>query len=92
MDDGILAVVAGADTVSSAMTSIFHCLLTHPETYRRLQEEVDRFYPPGEDACDSRPHREMTYLQAVMCVCPPAGDVGGADARTDTKLSGSIPR
>ncbi|TFK79340.1 high nitrogen upregulated cytochrome P450 monooxygenase 2, partial [Polyporus arcularius HHB13444] len=66
VDDGILAVVAGADTVSSAMTSIFHCLLTHPETYRRLQEEADQFYPLGEDACDSRPHREMTYLQAVI--------------------------
>ncbi|TFK81542.1 high nitrogen upregulated cytochrome P450 monooxygenase 2 [Polyporus arcularius HHB13444] len=66
VDDGILAVVAGADTVSSAMTSIFHCLLTHPETYRRLQEEVDRSYPPGEDAFSPKHHREMTYLQAVI--------------------------
>ncbi|KAI0687111.1 high nitrogen upregulated cytochrome P450 monooxygenase 2 [Cerioporus squamosus] len=66
VDDGILAIVAGADTVSSAMTSIFYCLLTHPETYRRLQEEVDRFYPLGEDAFNPKHHRDMIYLQAVI--------------------------
>ncbi|RPD68207.1 high nitrogen upregulated cytochrome P450 monooxygenase 2 [Lentinus tigrinus ALCF2SS1-7] len=66
VDDGILAIVAGADTVSSAMTSLFHCLLTHPETYRKLQEEVDKYYPQGEDAFNSKHYRDMTYLQAVI--------------------------
>ncbi|KAI1791472.1 high nitrogen upregulated cytochrome P450 monooxygenase 2 [Ganoderma leucocontextum] len=65
-DDGVLAVVAGSDTVSSAMTSIFNCLLTHPETYAKLQEEVDRFYPAGEDAFSTKHHRDMHYLQAVI--------------------------
>ena len=62
----MLAVVAGSDTTSSAMTSLFHCLLTHPEAYARLQEEVDRFYPAGEDAFSTKHHRDMHYLQAVM--------------------------
>ncbi|RPD68192.1 high nitrogen upregulated cytochrome P450 monooxygenase 2 [Lentinus tigrinus ALCF2SS1-7] len=66
VDDGILAIVAGADTVSSAMTSLFHCLLTHPETYRKLQEEVDKYYPQGEDAFNSKHYRDMVYLQAVI--------------------------
>ena len=65
-NDGCLVVVAGADTTSSAMTSLFYCLLTHPEMYARLQEEVDRFYPPGEDALDTKFHRDMDYLNAVM--------------------------
>ena len=62
----MLAVVAGSDTTSSALTSIFNCLLTHPGTYAKLQEEVDRFYPAGEDAFSTKHHRDMLYLQAVM--------------------------
>ena len=43
VDDGILAVTAGSDTTASALTSIFFCLLTHPDVYSLLREEVDRF-------------------------------------------------
>ncbi|KAI0821898.1 high nitrogen upregulated cytochrome P450 monooxygenase 2 [Trametes gibbosa] len=74
-NEGILAVIAGADTTSSALTSIFFCLLTHPEAYRRLREEIDRFYPPGEDPCNLQHHLDMHYLSAVinegMRVWPP---------------------
>ncbi|KAH9852366.1 high nitrogen upregulated cytochrome P450 monooxygenase 2 [Lenzites betulinus] len=73
--EGILAVVAGADTTSSALTSIFFCLLTHPDAYMRLQTEIDRFYPAGEDPCDLQQHADMHYLTAVinegMRVWPP---------------------
>ncbi|KAI0808336.1 cytochrome P450 [Fomes fomentarius] len=65
-DDGCLVVVAGADTTSSALTSLFFCLLTHPETYMCLRAEVDRFYPVGEDALNPRHHRDMGYLNAVI--------------------------
>ena len=68
LDDGILAMMAGADTSSSAITSIFYCILSHPEAYAALQEEVDRFYPPGEDVCNTANHRDMHYLTAVMYV------------------------
>ncbi|TBU38266.1 high nitrogen upregulated cytochrome P450 monooxygenase 2 [Dichomitus squalens] len=65
-DDGCLAVVAGADTTSSTMTSLFYCLLTHPEAYERLQIEVDKFYPAGEDVADSKHLADMEYLNAVI--------------------------
>ena len=74
VDDGILAVVAGSDTTSSCLTSIFFCILTHLEAYAMLQAEVDRFYPASEDHSNTTHHREMTYLNAVMWVsaCSPA--------------------
>ena len=66
MDDGVLAIIAGADTTASALTSVFACLLAHPGAYAELQKEVDRFYPPGADACATEYHKEMPYLNAVM--------------------------
>ena len=66
VDDGILAVIAGADTTASALTSVFACLLAHPGAYAKLQTEVDRFYPLGADACATAHHKEMSYLNAVM--------------------------
>ncbi len=59
LDDGILAMMAGSDTSSSAITSIFHCLLSHPDAYIALQEEVNRFCPQGEDVCSTANHRDM---------------------------------
>ncbi|RDX41687.1 high nitrogen upregulated cytochrome P450 monooxygenase 2 [Lentinus brumalis] len=66
VDDGVLAIIAGADTTSSAMTTIVYCLLTHPDVYERLQAEVDKYYPSGEDALSTKHHREMPYLNAVI--------------------------
>ena len=66
VDDGVLAIIAGADTTSTALTSLMYCILTHLEVYARLQEEVDKFYPQGEDALDTKHHRNMPYLSAVM--------------------------
>ena len=63
-----MAIVAGADTTSSVLSSIFYCLLTHPETYGRLRAEVDRFYPLEEDPFNTTYHAEMPYLNAVMYV------------------------
>ncbi len=66
VDDGVLAVIAGADTTSSALTSIIYCLLTNPDACQKLQAEIDQFYPPGEDPCDIKHHLNMHYLTAVM--------------------------
>ncbi|KAI0761271.1 high nitrogen upregulated cytochrome P450 monooxygenase 2 [Trametes elegans] len=66
IDDGVLAIVAGADTTSSALTSLMFCLASHPEALKRLQAEVDRFYPHGENPVDPRHHRNMHYLNAVI--------------------------
>ena len=66
VDDGILAVTAGSSTTASALASMFFCLLSHPNTYASLQNEVDKFYPKGEDALVTKHHQDMVYMQAVM--------------------------
>ncbi|KAL1948749.1 hypothetical protein VTO73DRAFT_10555 [Trametes versicolor] len=66
VNEGVVAIVAGSDTVSITLTSIFFCLATHPEAYKRLEEEIDRFYPPGQDPYNTEHHREMHYLTAVI--------------------------
>ncbi|TFK83982.1 high nitrogen upregulated cytochrome P450 monooxygenase 2 [Polyporus arcularius HHB13444] len=65
-DDGTLAIVAGSDTVSVALTSVFYCLLTDTEAHRNVQQEIDRLYPVGEPFSETKHHREMHYLQAVI--------------------------
>ena len=65
-EDGVLAIIAGADTSSTALTSIVYCLLKHPDVYARLKAEMDKFYPAGADALDTKHHRDMPYLTAVM--------------------------
>ena len=71
VDDGILAIVAGTDTTTSAITSLFFLLMTHPDRYAKLQGEIDKYYPRGEDAADTKHHRHMPYLHAVMSVHRP---------------------
>ncbi|GJE91626.1 cytochrome P450 [Phanerochaete sordida] len=66
LSDGLLAIVAGSDTTSTVLTSAIYCLLTYPETYERLVEEVDNFYPPDEDWCSTKHHADMHYLTAVL--------------------------
>ncbi|KAI1787968.1 cytochrome P450 [Ganoderma leucocontextum] len=66
LNDSILAMGAASETSSGAIISIFHCLLANPEAYAALQEEVDRFYPQGADACNTTHHRDMHYLTAVI--------------------------
>ena len=66
---GELAIVAGSDTTSTTLSGIFFYLLTHPECYARLREEVDAVFPPGEgEPFDATRLAEMKYLNAVMCV------------------------
>ncbi len=48
------------------MTTLVYCLLTHPDVYERLQAEIDKFYPPGEDPMSTKHHRQMPYLNAVL--------------------------
>ncbi|KAI0337448.1 cytochrome P450 [Trametopsis cervina] len=66
LSDGVLAVIAGSDTTATALASIFYSLLSHPETYKKLQAEVDHYYPAGEDALDPEHYVQMTYLDAII--------------------------
>lgn len=64
--DGNLAIIAGSDTTASVLSNLFYFLLRDPEAYKRLQEEVDQYYPPGEDATSTQHHPKMVFLEAVM--------------------------
>ncbi|KAH7927912.1 cytochrome P450 [Leucogyrophana mollusca] len=64
--DGVLAIVAGSDTTSTTLSSLFWFLLSNPSAYHRLQAEVDKYFPPGENALDTTHHQQMSYLNAVI--------------------------
>ncbi|KAI0706670.1 high nitrogen upregulated cytochrome P450 monooxygenase 2 [Earliella scabrosa] len=66
LDDGMLALVAGTDTTAGTLTSVFFCLATHPGAYAALRNEVDCFFPAGEDPLMYADYREMRYLNAVI--------------------------
>ena len=59
---------AGADTTSIGMRSCLHYLGTHPEVYKRLQEEIDEFYEQN-NLCEPVSYtqtQQMPYLKAVV--------------------------
>lgn len=66
ISDAVLAIVAGSDTTAVTLSNIFYYLISRPDTYRRLQEEVDKYYPPGEDALNPKHYVKMSYLDAVL--------------------------
>ncbi|OBZ68837.1 hypothetical protein A0H81_11384 [Grifola frondosa] len=66
LSDGILAIVAGSDTTSGVLSALFLCLLSNPEAYKRLQAEIDKYYPPEENALDTKHHVDMAFLNAVI--------------------------
>ncbi|EJD05634.1 high nitrogen upregulated cytochrome P450 monooxygenase 2 [Fomitiporia mediterranea MF3/22] len=64
---GELAIVAGSDTTSTTLSGVFFYLLTNPEYYARLREEVDAYFPLGEgEPFDGTRLAEMKYLNAVI--------------------------
>lgn len=66
--DAVLTIIAGADTTSCAMTSLFWLILSNPECYKRLQKEIDSVYPPGSDPLDVSKHSNLPFLAACMFV------------------------
>jgi hypothetical protein len=66
--DGFTAVIAGADTTASALSSLFFFLLSHPKYYEKLQEEVDSHFALGVDPLETSSHADMKFLNACMLV------------------------
>ncbi|KAF7375103.1 High nitrogen upregulated cytochrome P450 monooxygenase 2 [Mycena sanguinolenta] len=64
--DGALAIVAGADTTASVLSSLFFLLLSNPKYYEQLQAEIDVHFPPGADPLDPKPHADMKFLNACI--------------------------
>ncbi|KAF9063009.1 high nitrogen upregulated cytochrome P450 monooxygenase 2 [Rhodocollybia butyracea] len=79
--DAVLTVIAGADTSSCAMTSLFWFLCSNTQCYKRVREELDAVYPPGSDPLDVSKHSSLPYLAACiqesLRLLPPA-PVSGA--------------
>lgn len=74
----LLAIVAGSDTSSSAMSNAFYFLLSHPDKYRKLQEEIDNAYNTHQipdldvESDEVQSYHDvlagLKYLNAVMYV------------------------
>ncbi|KAK3296547.1 cytochrome P450 [Chaetomium fimeti] len=82
VNESILQLVAGSDTTSTAIRSIFLYLLTHPCVYAALQAEIDAAVadgtaPPAPGIISETAARSLPYLQACikegMRVHAPAG-------------------
>ena len=69
ISEGGLAIVAGSDTVATALTSLIYLLLAHPEAMKRVKAEVDQVYPPSANALDPRMHSRLVFLDACLLVC-----------------------
>lgn len=59
---------AGSDTTSITLSSIFYHLMTHPESYNRLQTEIDDAAREGRisDPITFTEAQQLPYLQAVI--------------------------
>ncbi|KAJ7784202.1 cytochrome P450 [Mycena metata] len=68
VSNAVLAIVAGSDTTSTVLSNTFYFLLTHPESYKRLQSELDEVFPPksGKERIDATVLLGLPYLNAVI--------------------------
>jgi len=63
VSDGGLAIVAGSDTTSNAITNLFYFLLTNPVKYKRLQAEIDEL---GDEVMDYGKQSRLCYLNGAI--------------------------
>lgn len=66
ISDAALAVIAGSDTTAGCLSCALFFLLSYPDIHAKLRAEIDQYYPPGEDPCDTKHYPKMAYLDAVM--------------------------
>ncbi|KAJ6531195.1 cytochrome P450 [Mycena capillaripes] len=64
--DGVLSIIAGSDTTSTAISTFLWFILSNPEIYRRVQAEVDAVYPDEESTLDDSKHDELRFLKACL--------------------------
>ncbi|KAG7090560.1 hypothetical protein E1B28_009668 [Marasmius oreades] len=94
--DATVAVIGGSDTTSMTLTMILYYLISRPNVYQRLKQEIDA---TGDHWDDSTSQAKMAYLNGVinetLRLWPPAlnGSQRGirADASGKMILGGYVP-
>ncbi|KAJ7477012.1 cytochrome P450 [Mycena galericulata] len=67
VSNSVLAIIAGSDTSATVMSNTFFFLLSHPESYKRLQSELDEAFPVGgKEPTDAAVLATLPYLNAVI--------------------------
>lgn len=64
-NDASLVIVAGSDTISPALSSLFYYLICNPVAYARLQAEIDN---SGLSPDNVKQLARLSYLNAAMYV------------------------
>jgi hypothetical protein len=65
--DGLLAIIAGSDTTSMALSSVVYFLCHHRDALERLQAEIKDVFEAEEDPVDPIRLAKMPWLNACMC-------------------------
>ncbi|KAJ8534037.1 hypothetical protein K7X08_007361 [Anisodus acutangulus] len=67
--------LAGRDTIASALTSFFYVIANRPKVAKSIREEADRVLGPDKDLTSCEQMSELHYLQAsvyeIMRLYPP---------------------
>ncbi|PLB37486.1 bifunctional cytochrome P450/NADPH--P450 reductase [Aspergillus candidus] len=64
MDNLITFLIAGHETTSGLLSFVFYQLLTHPDTYRKAQQEVDAVV--GQGVIDVSHLSKLPYINGVL--------------------------
>ncbi|CBI40252.3 unnamed protein product, partial [Vitis vinifera] len=59
-------ILAGRDTMASALTTFFWLVATHPEVESKIRDEADRIMHPNQEFPSFELIREMHYLHAAV--------------------------
>ncbi|KAJ9655215.1 hypothetical protein H2201_008852 [Coniosporium apollinis] len=69
ISESLLQILAGSDTTATTIRATMLYLMSHPSTYRKLQEEIDEAVRSGRASSPivkSSEAQELPYLQAVI--------------------------
>ncbi|KAJ0101610.1 hypothetical protein Patl1_05915 [Pistacia atlantica] len=59
-------ILAGRDTMASALTTFFLLVAHHPQVMLKIRDESEKFIPPNQDLASYNQIREMHYLHAAV--------------------------